>query len=233
LPDGYACYSPPPYAPDVQSLPALRHGTFTFGCFNNLAKITPVVIETWAAILRRLPGARLMLKTYQFGDPVVAEALRDRFAPLGVAAERLDLCGASAHRALLDQYNRIDVVLDPFPYAGGLTTCEALWMGVPTITLPGETFASRHSTSHMNNVGLGDWVAPDLAGYQELAVRAAADLPALAALRQGLRARMKASPLCDGPRFGRNLGLALRAAWESWCAGSNRTHDAAETAQVG
>jgi predicted O-linked N-acetylglucosamine transferase (SPINDLY family) len=219
LPDGYACYSPPPYAPDVQELPALRRGAITFGCFNNLAKITPVVIATWAAILRRLPEARFLLKTYQFSDPAVAEALRARFAKLDVAAKRLDLYGASQHRALLDEYNNIDVVLDPFPYAGGLTTCEALWMGVPVVTLPGETFASRHSTSHLNNVGLGDWVAADLAGYQELAVRAAADLPALAALRQGLRARVKASPLCDGPRFGRNLGTALRATWRSWCAG--------------
>jgi predicted O-linked N-acetylglucosamine transferase (SPINDLY family) len=233
LPDGYACYSPPPYAPDVETLPALRRGTITFGCFNNLAKITPVVIETWAAILRRLPGARLMLKTYQFTDPAVAEALRGRFAALGVAGERLDLCGASPHRELLERYNNVDVVLDPFPYAGGLTTCEALWMGVPVVTLPGETFASRHSCSHLNNVGLGDWVAADLAGYQELALRAAADLPALAALRAGLRARVKASPLCDGPRFGRNLGAALRGAWRSWCDGRDRRSQAGATGQAG
>ena len=233
LPDGYACYSPPPYAPDVQSLPALRRGTITFGCFNNLAKITPLVIETWAAILRRLPGTRLMLKTYQFNDPALAETVRGRFVTLGIAAERLDLFGVSPHRALLEEYNNVDVVLDPFPYAGGLTTCEALWMGVPVVTVPGETFASRHSTSHLNNVGLGDWVAADLAGYQELALRAAADLPALAALRAGLRARMKASPLCDGPRFGRNLGAALRGAWRSWCAGHNRVSQAEETAQAG
>jgi predicted O-linked N-acetylglucosamine transferase (SPINDLY family) len=233
MPDGYACYSPPPYAPDVQPLPALRRGAVTFGCFNNLAKITPLVIETWAAILRRLPGARLMLKTYQFNDPALAETLRGRFAALGVAAERLDLFGISPHRELLEQYNKVDIVLDPFPYAGGLTTCEALWMGVPVVTVPGETFASRHSTSHLNNVGLGDWVAADLAGYQELALRAAADLPALAALRAGLRARMRASPLCDGPRFGRNLGAAMRDAWRSWCAGRDRASQAEAAAQAG
>ena len=109
------------------------------------------------------------------------------------------------------------MVLDPFPYSGGLTTCEALWMGVPTLTLPGEIFASRHSASHMSNIGLSDWIATDLAHYADLAVTKSADLHALAALRAGLREQVKASPLCDAPRFGRNLGHALHRAWEGWC----------------
>jgi protein O-GlcNAc transferase len=109
-------------------------------------------------------------------------------------------------------------VLDPFPYSGGLTTCEALWMGVPTVTVPGEIFASRHSMSHLSNAGLSEWVAGDLAGYLELAVAKASDIPALAALRSGLRARVKASPLCNASRFGRNLGAALRLAWHEWCS---------------
>lgn len=92
-------------------------------------------------------------------------------------------------------------------------------MGVPTVTLPGEIFAARHSVSHMNNAGLPEWVAPDLAGYIELAVAKAADLDSLEALRHGLRARVKASPLCDAPRFGRSLGAGLRHAWREWCAG--------------
>jgi protein O-GlcNAc transferase len=118
----------------------------------------------------------------------------------------------------LGEYNDIDIVLDPFPYTGGLTTCEALWMGVPTVTVPGEIFASRHSMSHLSNAGLADWVAPDVAAYVELAVAKASDIQALAALRSGMRARVKASPLCDAPRFGRNLGAALRFAWQDWCA---------------
>lgn len=218
LPDGYICYSPPPYAPDVVPLPALRNGHVTFGCFNNLAKITPVVIETWAAILGRLPSARLVLKTHQFSDPATAGRVHAAFVACGIAPARVELRGSSGHRAFLREYNDIDIVLDPFPYSGGLTTCEAIWMGVPTVTMPGEIFASRHSLSHLSNVGLGDWAAPDIEGYVALALEKAAELEALAALRAGLRARAKASPLCDAPRFGRSLGGALTHAWHDWCA---------------
>jgi predicted O-linked N-acetylglucosamine transferase (SPINDLY family) len=217
LPDGYVCYSPPPYAPDVVPLPALENGHITFGCFNNLAKITPLVIATWATILRRLPDARLILKTHQFSDTGTAERIHADFAAHGVAAAHVELRGASRHRSFLGQYNEIDIVLDPFPYSGGLTTCEALWMGVPTVTLPGEIFASRHSASHLSNVGLVDWVAADLDGYADLAVARAADPAALATLRAELRPWVKASPLCNAPRFGRNLGAALRHAWHEWC----------------
>jgi len=217
LPDGYAIYSPPPYAPDVRPLPALANGHITFGCFNNLAKVTPPVIATWSAVLRRVPGSLLVLKTHQFSDRATADRVRAAFAAHGIAGERLALRGSSPHRAFMGEYGEIDLVLDPFPYSGGLTTCEALWMGVPTVTLPGEIFASRHSTSHLSNVGLCDWVACDAADYVERAVAKASDVAALAALRAGLRARVKASPLCDGPRFGRNLGAALRHAWKVWC----------------
>jgi predicted O-linked N-acetylglucosamine transferase (SPINDLY family) len=110
-------------------------------------------------------------------------------------------------------YNEIDIVLDPFPYSGGLTTCEALWMGVPTVTLPGEIFASRHSASHLSNAGFADWVARDLADYSDMALRWARDPKGLALLRETMRQRVRASPLCDAPRFGRALGLALRHAW--------------------
>jgi predicted O-linked N-acetylglucosamine transferase (SPINDLY family) len=219
LPDGYVAYSPPVYVPDVGPSPALARGAVTFGCFNNLAKITPAVLAAWAAILHRVPGSRLMLKAHQLADASTRDRLRRSFVAAGIADDRIVLAGGSPHRALLDAYNAIDIVLDPFPYSGGLTTCEALWMGVPTITMPGETFASRHSTSHLSNVGLADWVAPNLAAYQNMAVARAADLPALARLRAGLRAQVKASPLCDAPRFGRNLGAALRHAWREYCAG--------------
>ena len=213
LDDGYVCYSPPVHAPACTPLPALRSGAVTFGCFNNLAKITPRVISTWSAILRETPGARLVLKTHQLADPSTAEFVRHGFAAHGIARERLDLRGGSRHPDLLAEYGDVDLVLDPFPYSGGLTTCEALWMGVPVLTWPGETFASRHSASHLCNIGLHDWVVPDLDTYCREAVRRAADLPALADLRAGLRTRMRLSPLCDGPRFGRTLTAALTRAW--------------------
>ena len=148
MPDGYVCYSPPPYAPDDAPLPALRNGHVTFGCFNNLAKVTARVIATWAGILHRVPGSLMVLKCLQFNEQPTRERIHAAFAAHGIDAARIDLRGSSAHRDLLAQYADIDIVLDPFPYSGGLTTCEALWMGVPTVALPGETFASRHSTSH-------------------------------------------------------------------------------------
>jgi predicted O-linked N-acetylglucosamine transferase (SPINDLY family) len=214
LPDGYVCYSPPPYAPDVVTLPALANGFVTFGCFNNLAKITPSVLAAWRAILDRLPTARLVLKTHQFSDAATARRIRAAF---GSAGDRVETRGSSGHRAFMGEYNQIDIALDPFPYSGGLTTIEALWMGVPTVMLPGEIFAARHSFSHMSNAGLTGWAAGDADAYVALAVRQAGDLPRLAALRAGLRGQVKASPLCDAPRFGRNLGAALRHAWRDWC----------------
>lgn len=218
LPDGYVCYSPPPYAPDPGPLPARRNGHVTFGCFNNMAKITPSGLATWSAILHQCPGARLALKTHQFSEVEPCESIRAVFVAAGISPERIELRGASPHREFLSQYNDVDIVLDPFPYSGGLTTCEALWMGVPTVTLPGTTFSSRHSVSHMSNVGLGDWVATGREDYVRLACARASDLDALERLRTTLRARVKASPLCDAPRFGANLGAALRAVWHDWCA---------------
>jgi predicted O-linked N-acetylglucosamine transferase (SPINDLY family) len=215
LPDGYVCYSPPPYAPDVGPSPVTRNGFVTFGCFNNLAKITPAVIAAWREVLHRLPTARMVLKTHQFADPATAERVRAAF---GAAADRVETRGSSGHRAFMGEYNDIDIALDPFPYSGGLTTIEALWMGVPTIALPGEIFAARHSMSHLSNVGLGDWVAESVDAYIHLAVTSAADPAALSELRARLRARVAASPLCDAPRFGGALGAALRHAWTEWCS---------------
>jgi predicted O-linked N-acetylglucosamine transferase (SPINDLY family) len=215
MPDGYVCYSPAAYAPDVAPLPALARKHVTFGCFNNLAKVTPRVLDAWAAILRDVPDARLVLKCHQCDDAGTVAALLAAFDARGVVPARIEARGGSRHRDLLAQYGDIDIVLDPFPYTGGLTTCEALWMGVPTVCLTGETFSGRHSTSHMSNVGLAAWCAGSIADYVRLAVDRAGDIPALASLRAGLRQRTAASPLCDGRRFGRNLGDALGAMWEA------------------
>jgi predicted O-linked N-acetylglucosamine transferase (SPINDLY family) len=152
------------------------------------------------------------LKTHQLSDAPTARRLRDAF---DIEPSRLEIRGSSPHRAFLASYNEIDIVLDPFPYSGGLTTCEALWMGVPTVTLPGEIFASRHSLSHLSNAGFPDWAARDRQHYIELAISWARNIEGLAALREVTRARVRASPLCDAPRFGRALGLALRHAWNA------------------
>ena len=206
-----------PTRPPVTPLPALDRGQVTFGCFNNPAKITPQAIEVWARILRRLPGARLVLKFKGWNDSGVARRFAEMFAAHGIDPGRLEFLGYSPHAELLAEYSRIDLALDPFPYSGGLTTCEALWMGVPVVTCPGETFAGRHSLSHLSNVGLTETIAHDLDEYVELAVSLAGDLPRLAALRAGLRQRMAASPLCDGKQFATNLASILREVWNVQC----------------
>jgi predicted O-linked N-acetylglucosamine transferase (SPINDLY family) len=215
MPDGYICYDPPAYAPTVTPLPATQRGYVTFGCFNNPAKITPHVIDVWARIFRRLPEARLVLKFKGWNDVGLTRRIAETFVAHAIDARRVEFLGHSPHAELLAEYGRIDLALDPFPYSGGLTTCEALWMGVPVITCPFETFASRHSLSHLANVGLKETIAHDLDEYVELAVSWGSDLPRLAALRERLREQMAASPLCDGKRFAANLTRLLHEAWQS------------------
>ena len=216
MPDGYVCYSPPE-APAVDRLPALSEAPFTFGCFNNLAKITPQVIELWSRVLAAVPQSRLLLKAHQFNTADTCAAMRGAFLAQGVAEHRIVLRGSSPHYELLRQYRDVDMVLDPFPYSGGLTTCEALWMGVPTLTMPGDTFASRHSASHLSNVGLSEWIVPDRVAYLDRAAYWPGELQALERLRLSLRERVRSSPLCDGERFGAAFGHALRAAWRTYC----------------
>lgn len=217
LPDGYVCYAPPSYAPEVTPLPALASGRVTFGCFNNLAKITPELAQSWAAILSAVPGARLLCKAPQLDSPSVVRLMEARLAAAGVDLGRVTLRGASDHHAHLAAYAAVDIALDPFPYSGGLSTCEGLWMGVPTVALPGRGFASRHTLSHQENAGLTGWAASSPDEYVAFAASWASKLDDLATLRSGLRGRVAASPLCDAPRFARSLGVALRHAWRTWC----------------
>lgn len=218
LPDCYVCYAPPEYAPPVSPLPARKNGFITFGCFNNLAKINRPVMDLWVRILREIPDARLVLATKALGDPAVRERIRQTFAGGGVA-ERVDFSGMVPHPELLARYGEIDLALDPFPYSGGLTTLEGLWMGVPALTLGGARFASRHSLSHLTAAGLPEFIVADQAAYLAKAVSLAQDFSHLECLRSGLRERMKSSPLCNAPRFTRNLEEAYRNMWRRWCNG--------------
>jgi len=214
MPDGHICYDPPSYAPAVSALPALAAGYVTFGCFSNPAKVTPLAVEVWARILRRLPTTRLVVKYKGWGESGVARRFREMFVTQGVDTGRLELLDASPHPELLGEYGRIDIALDTFPYSGCLTTCEALWMGVPVITCPGETLTSRQSSSCIANAGLRETIAGDLDEYVKLAVCLASDLPRLAGIRGQLREQMAASPLCDGKRFATNLLSILYDVWE-------------------
>lgn len=217
MPDAYVCFEAPS-APTVAPPPALDLGYVTFGSFSNPGKIGPQVAEPWARILKRVPGSRLLLKYKGFDDPVNADRINAMFAAQGIEPERIVLEGDSPQSELLECYGRVDVALDPFPYGGGVTTLEALWMGVPVVTRPGETFAGRHALTHLSTVGLTETVARDLDHYVDLAVGFAEDLPALAAIRAGLRDRMAASPVCDGRRFTADLLQILRDVWREWVA---------------
>ena len=191
-------------------------GRLTFASFNNPAKITPQVVACWARILYRLPQARLILKYRGMDDRGAQGRLRGLFDAQGVSAGRVEFLGWSPHAETLALYNQVDIALDPFPFTGGATTCDALWMGVPVVTCPGETFASRHGLSHLSNVGLAELIARDVGQYVDLAVGLAEDLPRLAALRAGLRQRMARSPLCDGKRFAGDFMEIVRRVWREW-----------------
>jgi predicted O-linked N-acetylglucosamine transferase (SPINDLY family) len=209
MPNGYACYGPPDDSPGVEPLPALGGPPFTFGCFNNPAKYSPGIFDAWASIVTRVPGARLLLKYGGLDDPLIKERMRAELANRGVEPTRILVEGWSPHSGVFAAYNRVDLALDTQPYSGGLTTCEALWMGVPVVTFPGKTFAGRHSVSHMTNVGYPQFIAADAAGYVDVAVQWAGRLDELAAIRAQMRQHMQNSPLCDAPAFASDLLAVL------------------------
>lgn len=223
MPHGYVCYEPPDYAPTVSPLPALANGHVTFGSLNYPAKLNAGVVEVWSRILSGVPESRLVLKYKGLDDVAQTARLGELFSRNGIDPARVEFSGGAPHREMLESYGGIDIALDPFPYSGGLTTIEALWMGVPVVTWPGETFAGRHSLTHLSNAGLTSTIADDPEQYVEIAVALTRDLAALAELRAGLRERVAASPLCDGERFAEDLLQLLRGAWREWVDGEQDT----------
>ena len=223
LPDAWACVAPLDDAPEITPPSAVGPEAVTFGCFNNLIKINAEVIALWARLLGGLPRSKLLVKTHSLKSDSRKQDIRAQFAAHGIAHERIILEGPAPHRELLQRYGDVDIALDPFPYSGGLTTIEALWMGVPVVTLAGVTLASRLSLSFLNVAGLKELVAEDADAYLRIARDLARDLPRLASLRAGMRARLLASPLFQAERFTKNLESAYREMWRTWCgdAGSN------------
>ncbi|MFP8488623.1 tetratricopeptide repeat protein [Gracilimonas sp. Q87] len=230
MPDDYISYLPPDYAPEVSELPLKNNGYITFGCFNNPKKINEVILGKWCQILKEIPKSKLFLKGQQYDADKVRERVLNVFKENDIAVNRILFESVSPHNQLLEKYNDVDIALDPWPYSGGLTTCEALWMGVPVITKPGPTFAGRHSATHVNNAGYPQWVSESWEEYVETAVSLASDLNRLAEIRSELREVVASSPVCNGKRFAENLSKAFREIWrqrvrsfeegspsEDWC----------------
>ncbi|MEI7125036.1 tetratricopeptide repeat protein [Pectobacterium versatile] len=217
LPDDYICYDPPHYLPPISELPVASKGYVTFGCFNNASKINDILLSQWAIILNSVPNSQLFLKSFNYTNHALSERIYATLEKNGISRERVRIEGGSPHRDLLASYNDVDIALDPWPYSGGLTTCEAMAMGVPVVTLPGPTFAGRHSASHLVNAGMPELVANDWEQYINITVGIANDLDSLSVIRQHLRDILLASPVCDGKRFAKNFSDAMRAVWQRYC----------------
>jgi protein O-GlcNAc transferase len=215
LPESYWCYAPGRETPEPSALPAMENGYVTFGSMNQFAKVSTEAIDLWCEILKRTPGSRLLIHA-PFGKYL--DATRERFDRNGIAAERVEFVDRQTWEPYIRTYHRIDIGLDTFPYNGGITTCDTIWMGVPVISLSGETPVGRGGRSILSNLGLGDLVANTPEQYVDLAVKLAGDLSRLRELRRTLRERMRSSSLMDGPRFARNVEGAYREAWGRWCA---------------
>src|ERR1700722_699946 len=217
----FLCYRPPADAPEPAPPPALAQGFVTFGSFNNHLKYSPATVAAWGRILQSVPDARLVLKSNMMADNEIQRRLRERFAAAGIDPARLTMIRWRSDLAdHLAAYGESDIGLDPFPFNGTTTSCEALWMGVPVMALIGDRHSGRVGFDLLSRIGLERFAAPDVEGYVRLAAEAAKDVPGLAELRRGLRARLRASPLCDENRFARKFEAALRVMWRQWCAGA-------------
>ena len=215
LPETYWCYPMHEQSPQVGPPPALGSGgEVTFGCLNNFCKASPEALDLWIQLLRGLPKSRLIL---QAGEGSHRQRVRDLLERQGMDAGRVKFVGWVPLPEYFKRYEQIDVGLDPFPCNGGTTTCDALWMGVPVVTLAGRTAVGRGGVSVLRNVGMPELIAETPQQYVQIATDLAGDLPRLGELRRTLRARMQASPLMDAERFARNIEAAYRQMWRNWC----------------
>lgn len=218
LPECYMSFTRPPFTLELSEPPLLKNGYPTFGCFNNLAKLNNRVLDLWARVLLAIPDARLLMRAKPLADEAVCQRLRSRFTAQGVDPARLEF-GTSlpSREAGMAEYGRVDIALDPFPYTGATTSVEALWMGVPVLTLKGDRFIARVGESFNRNLGLDDWIAQDADDYVLRAARLCRDTETLKRLRRSLRERGAASPLGNPVWFANQLESALRGMWRRYC----------------
>ena len=212
------CYAPPQHLPEVSGLPALEGRPFTFGCINRVEKISQRTIVAWGRILGQVPGSQLLLKHVGLGDPGVRQHMLERLGAVGIEPRRVRMIGFTPHAEHLKVYQAVDLGLDPFPQNGGVSTAEALWMGVPVVALKGGTPSGRIAASILSALAMQHWSAASEEEYVSIAVRAAGELVALARTRAQLRTTMSASVFGDPVRYTRAVELALRSMWQTWCS---------------
>lgn len=220
LADTRLCFTAPHSSIEVSNLPALENGYITFGSFQTMVKASEEVLSLWAEVIKATPNSKLRWQCKSLGDSAIAEDLRKRFAKHGIGSEQLILLGSVSRDEYLKAHAEVDLILDTFPYPGGTTTCEALWMGVPTLTLAGDTLIARQGASMLNAAGLAGWVADNASDYIHKALSYCADLTNLAKLRTGLRTQVLASPLFDGQRFANNMEKVILEMWEEYSKSS-------------
>ncbi|MBC7949126.1 MAG: tetratricopeptide repeat protein [Chitinophagaceae bacterium] len=223
LPGCRFCYSPPEYSPDVKPLPANSNGYITYGCFNNVSKLNDDVIALWALVLKAVTPSRLVLKWRSFSDQAVCERFLSKFVAHGISANRLTFRSESTHVDMLAEYSDIDIALDPFPFSGGMTSCEALWMGVPVITLPGSRPISRQTAAYLSTIGLEGFIAENAHEYVETAIYWSNNYRKLENIRASMRQKMLTSTLCRGKEFTQNLEQAYAEMFEEVRQRPNRT----------
>ena len=216
--DSFWCYDPCGMEVEVNELPATGAGRVTFGCLNNFCKINEPALKLWARVLGQVTNSRLALLSRVGSHRQWVSRTLERE---GIEARRVEFLDFRPRREYLELYHRLDIVLDIFPYNGHTTSLDALWMGVPVVTLAGATAVSRAGLSQLTNLGLPELVARSETEYVNIAERLARDLPRLAELRTTLRARMRASPLMDAPRFARSVEAAYRFMWQRWSLGNS------------
>jgi protein O-GlcNAc transferase len=215
LPQTYWCYRPGGLTPAIIPPMALRTGHVTFGCLNNFAKVSPATIDLWVKILLANEHTRLLIHA---NPGAYLDEVRRRFTDAGISSDRIEFVDRQSWPQYINTYNRIDIALDPFPYCGGITTCDSLYMGVPVVSLSGQTAVGRAGRSILSNIGLPELIAQTPLQYVEIAVKLASDLPRLTELRTTLRQRMQTSPLMDAKRFAHNVEAVYRKMWRKWCA---------------
>lgn len=214
----YASYRPDPTAPAVDVAPVSRNNFITFASLNSFAKITPQVLELWAEILSGIQNSRLIIQAAGLEDAALAQQIYRVFAEHGVSGDRLILRGWTPMSGFLRMGQEADIALDPFPFNGGVTTCHTLWMGLPVITLCGQSAASRVGKSILSNLGLSDLVAHNLEDYKAIAQNLARDRARLSMLRASMRSRMESNGLLDGASLCAEARIAFRDMWRTWCA---------------